>query len=308
MQSMIQDAPLGVFIAMVLFPLAMAGVAVFAGLHARRQARLVRTTKAMPIGMAEDGYRTFEGTAEAIGGQALVSPLTGSSCVWFSARVDEFKRSATTSNRKSDWVTVREITSSAPLLVRDSTGACVVRTLDAEVTPRDKSRWYGSTIDPEDRNPPRLGPQENLTPMVEVAGGANHRFRYTEMRIYPGDPLTVAGVFASHRFDARDDDGDDGEDEGSTDEAADPAATSREGAAGLTWQQADSERADALDALALSVTRAEIGAGGRGQPLILAATSAATHAYMSEMGAQAAFMVALVPLGIAALVLLARWG
>lgn len=305
MQSIVQGAPLGVFIAMVLFPLAMAGVAVFAGLHARRQARLVRSTKAMPIGMAEDGYRTFEGTAEAIDGQALVSPLTGSSCVWFSARVDEFKRGGTTSNRKADWVTVREITSSAPLLVRDSTGACIVRTVSAEVTPRDKSRWYGSTIDPEDRNPPRLGPQENLTPMLEVAGGANHRFRYTEMRIYPGDPLTVAGVFASHRFDARDDDGDD---EDATDEATDPTATSRADAAGLTWQQADSERADALDALALSVTRAEITAGGRGQPLIVAATSATTHAYMSEMGAQAAFMVALVPLGIAALVLLARWG
>lgn len=305
MQSIVQDAPLGVFIAMVLFPLAMAGVAVFAGLHARRQARLVRSTKAMPIGMAEDGYRTFEGTAEAIDGQALLSPLTGSSCVWFSARVDEFKRSATTSNRKSDWVTVREITSSAPLLVRDSTGACVVRPWSAEVTPRDKSRWYGGTIDPEDRNPPRLGPQENLTPMLEVGGGSKHRFRYTEMRIYPGDPLTVAGVFASHRFDARDDDGDD---EGATDEATDPAATSRADDAGRTWQETDSDRADALDALALSVTRAEISAGGRGQPLIVAAASADTHVYMSEMGAQAAFMVALVPLGIAALVLLARWG
>jgi hypothetical protein len=54
--------------------------------------------------------------------------------------------------------------------------------------------------------------------------------------------------------------------------------------------------------------RAVRDAGGRGKPLILGATSAATHAHMSEMGAQAAFMVALVPLAIAALVLLARFG
>ena len=308
MRSMILEAPLGVFLAMVLVPLAMAGVAVFAGLHARRQARLVRSTTTVPVGMADDGYRTFEGTAEAVDGQALVSPLTGSQCVWFSARVEKFTRAPGSSQRKSTWVTVRELTSSAPFIVRDSTGACVVRPDGADVTPRDKSRWTGAEIEPDDRNPPRLGPQEALTPMLEVAGGPDSHFRYTEMRIYPGDPLTVTGLFASHRFDASVDDeaDDEADDEDVTDAAGGPAGPPS--GTRLTWQNADRERTDALDAIALSITRAEIEAGGRGQPLIVAATSAATHVHMSEMGAQAAFMVALVPLGIAALLLLARWG
>ena len=48
--------------------------------------------------------------------------------------------------------------------------------------------------------------------------------------------------------------------------------------------------------------------GGRGQPLIVAATTAAMHVFMQEMGARAALTIALVPLAIAALVLLARFG
>jgi len=305
---MIQDAPTGVFVVMVLLPLAMAGIAVFAGWRARRQARLVSSTKAAAIGMAEDGYRTFEGAAEAIGGQTLLAPLTGSPCVWFSARVEKFARQPGSSDRKSAWVTVRELTSHAPFLVRDRTGACVVRPFGAEVTPRDQSRWTGAAIEPEDRNPPRLGPQESLTPMLDVAGGPNSRFRYTEMRIYAGDPLTVAGVFASHRFDASvvDDEDDDADDDVVARAPDDPGP--RDESSDAVWHAADAERTDTLDQLAISVTKAEITGGGRGQPLIVAATSAATHAYMSEMGAQAAFMVALVPLGIAALVMLARWG
>lgn len=322
MRDMIQNAPLGVFVLMVLFPLAMAGVLVFAGLRARRQSALMASTKPVPIGMAEDGYRQFEGTAEAIGGQTLRAPLTGSECVWYDARVEEFKTVGSGSHRRSDWQVVRSVTSSAPLLVRDATGACVVRVLDAEVTPRDKSRWTGATLEPEDRNPPRLGPQESW-PMVEVAGGST-RFRYHETRIYPGDPLTVVGQFLSHKFDrtASDDEDDDVLLEGETaadlenggdggddeDDDTDDAASAAPGGSSRAWAREDAARQDALDELALAVTKAEIMAGGRGQPLILAATSAATHAHMTAMGAQAAFMVALVPLALAGLVLLARFG
>lgn len=318
MSGMIQNAPFVVFVLMVLFPLGMAALLVVAGLNARRQAALVTSTKSVPIGMAEDGYRQFEGTAEAIGGQALRSPLTGSECVWFEARVEEMPTSRGRDNSGGGWRTVRSLTSSAPLLVRDATGACIVRVSGADVTPRDKSRWIGASLEPEDRNPARLGMQESW-PMLEVSTSTN-RFRYTETRIYPGDPLTVVGQFASHRFDARSDDERDvllegetaadleADDETDDDDAAHAATASSAGRSGGDWASMDAEREDTLDALALTVTKAEIRTGGRGKPLILAATSASTHAYMSEMGAQAAFVIALVPLGIAALVLYARLG
>ena len=174
-------------------------------------------------------------------------------------------------------------------------------------------------LEPEDRNPPRLAPHESR-PMVEISGTPNSRYRYTETRIYAGDPITVAGMFDPHRFEARDlddlppdpaiapdwtPDADDGPDEPVT---AAPVTGSHGRIARDAWEAADIERHDTLTARAARQACGEMAAGGRGEPLVIAAMSGATHAYMSEMGAQAAFMVALVPLGIAALMLLARWG
>jgi hypothetical protein len=304
MQLFIQQAPLGVFLAMVGVALAMAAVCVAAGLSARRQAAVVKATKAVAIGMAQNGYHQVEGHAEAIDGQTVTAPLTGSPCVWFSARVEEFRRDASGSNRRADWRTVRSLTSSAPMLVRDATGAATVHVYGAEIRAADKSRWTGGTLEPEDRNPPRFGPMESATGLVEVAGGADSRFRYTEERIYPGDPLTVVGLLTRRREAAEVDDEDDDTDDADPGDDDDPLPASTADA----WQTADDERTDTLTAKASAITTASIMKGARKQPLIIAATSADTHVYMSEMGAQAAFMVALVPLGIAALVLLARFG
>ena len=323
MRTLIQQAPTGVFVVMVLVPLAMAAVAVFAGLTARRNARVVKATPVVPIGMAEDGYQTFEGTAEAIDGEILIAPLTGSECIWFSAGVEEFTRNLSSDTHRSEWIAARALTSTAPILVRDSTGACVVRVHDAVVTPRDRSRWTGASLEPEDKNPPRLSPDESLTPMVQVAGRPGSRFRYTESRIYPGDRLSVTGRFASHRFDAAPRDLDDLPPDPSIVPgwvaAADEVAPAASGAAAaqrsnaanptaLTWHDANRERTDTLTARAAALTPAEMTAGGHGQPLVIATGSAASHVHMNERGAQAAFIVALVPLGIAVFVLLARFG
>lgn len=323
MRTMIQTAPAGVFAGMVLLMVGMAAVAVLAGLKARRQARVVGGTPISPIGMAAGGYRHVEGTAEAIDGQTVVAPLTGSECVWYSATVEEWTRAGGATARRADWQTVRSVTSSAPLLVRDSTGACSVRVFSAEITPRDKSRWTGDSLEPTDRNPPRLGPQES-GPMVQVSGTPTSRFRYTETRIYAGDPITVAGVYHPTRDAAPDldtlppdpaiapdwtpDDSDDAVD--AADAAATPPPTtgSHGRIARNDWEAADIERHDTLTALAARYACGEMDAGGRGEPLVIAAMSGTTHAYMNEMGAQAAFMVALVPLGVAALMLLVRWG
>lgn len=320
MSTIIRDAPFGVFLAMVGVPLAMAAVAVIAGWHARSRAALVKQTKTVPVGMAEDGYRAFEGTVEAIAGETVRAPLTGAECCWYSAKVEHFTRRASTHNAKAEWRTVRSITSSAPFFIRDSTGVCPVRVYGAEVTPTDKSQWTGASLEPEDRNPLRVGPSQSTHGMVQISGGPNSQYRYSEQRIYAGDPLLVLGVYASHRFDAPDlddlppepptgsaaagpstsrldDDADDVDEPGtaSADEPEDP------------WNAADSERHDTLWAKALEVTKAEIEKGGRGQPLVITTTTPAAHVAMTEMGSQAAFMVALMPLAIAAWVVLARF-
>lgn len=306
MREMMQQTPLGVFLVMVAFPLAMAGVLGFAALRARRTAAAVAAARPEPIGMATDGYRRFEARVEPIDGEALKAPLTGAPCVWYEATLERWVPSRR--SQESHWETVRSITSSAPLLVRDSTGACLVDPWIAEITPTDKSRWTGARTEPDDRQPPRLGPTQSFSHGFEISGGTDSKYRYTESRIYPGDALLVVGQFTSGRFTARDDEDDDvevadGESSSDVDEA-----TGLGPAGDDPWQAYDEARTQALRQRGEAVTRAWLSHGGKSEPLIIANATAATHVAMNEMGAQAAVYVALVPLGIAALMLLARFG
>lgn len=309
MREAIQQAPFGVFLAMVGFPLAMAAVAVYAATRARQTAAMVETAKGEPIGMATDGFRRFEGRAEAIAGQPLRAPLTGLDCVWYDARLEKWTYSAQL--RESHWETVHQVESSAPLLVRDSTGACLVDMFIADVTPTDRSRWSGPDAEPVERRPPRIGPSQSFDDSLVVTGGPSSRYRYTEARIYPGDQLLVVGLFSSGRFGSAEEDEEDDDDLADDDDLVDGETggdEDEEAAPTDPWEAYDAERATTLRQLARETTRASMSSGGRGQSLIVASATAATHVAMNEQGAQASYMVALVPLAIAAWVLLARFG
>jgi hypothetical protein len=274
MGSLIRGAPLPVFLAMVGIFLLMAGIAVFAGLRARQRAALVASTPKANIGMADDGYRQFEGAAEAIDGMPVLAPLTGSPCVWYHAKVEEFARTlhSTDSASRKQWTTVKEVASEAPLVLRDATGACVVYPYDAEVTPTDRSIWYGATPEPTDRNPERVSPGAGK-PMVEVAGGPGSRYRYTEERIYAGNPLTVQGRFA-----------------GGLDEDDDVDL------------DADEEKARAATG-----TKASIRYTAGGQPFLMSTLSRDKHAETMGLAGKGAMGIAVFPLAIAALIVWLRF-
>jgi hypothetical protein len=290
---MIAALPLGVFIVIVLFFVAMSALAIVAGVTARKRAALVKATPTSPIGLTTDGYRELEGTIEAVSGPAVTAPLTGWPCAWYHATVERLQQRH--SDSPSSWVTIHEWTSGAPMLLRDATGICTVDPARAEVTPTDKSRWYGKTEQPVDRNPPKVGPTESVQPMLEVASTGD--YRYTEERIYAGDPLLALGEFRTHTFDAPDED-----------EDVDGAAAQTIADGPLTDDDVISAREDALFAAAHKISRTTISHGSGKQPLILTTTSQAKHVEMSEKGGLAAVVVALVPLGIALVLIWARFG
>jgi hypothetical protein len=308
MRSMLQSLPLPVFAMFVFFPLLMAGVAAFAGLHARRRAAIVKATPTSPIGMAEDGYREFEGVVEAIGGQTLTSPLTQSPCCWYHAKVEKWVPSRSSS--PASWTTVREATSDAPFFVRDGTGVCTVRPHGAEVTPKDRSIWKGGTEVPEDRNPKRVPPTESAEGMVRITGPGSN-YRYTEERLYPGDPLLVLGDFTSGRFaSSAVDDDDEDEDDDLQDNEGDDLEANADGDAGDEPDEDaaahpaddpfdDSVIADQLTERAWEITKASIGKGASRQPFMFTATPQAQHLEMTSKGGSAAIGIAVVPLAIA---------
>lgn len=267
MQSAIQHAPFSVFLAMVVVPLFMAAVAVIAGLSARRQAGAVRDTQATPIEEADEGYRQIRGSVVVVEGENLVAPLTGTACCWYSISVEQWRRPLQNTHRKNEWVTIRSEASTAPLLVRDDTGLCLVRLHGADITPADRSQWTGSTIEPVDRDPPRASPGTPLHGMVQVNGLPGKEFRYREERIYAGDPLVVTGVLSRRRDDE---------------------------------EEEDLTQAELL-------TKIEIAKGAGRQPLVITTVSPAAHVAMNEMGSQAAFTLALVPLAVAAFIVLVRF-
>jgi hypothetical protein len=282
-----------VFLVMLAFPLAMTALAIYAGLHARRRAALVRNTPTSYVTSAEPGYRQFEGHVEAIDRRPLEAPLTKSACVWYHARVEKLKRRSG-SDSQDMWTTVRELTSDAPFFVRDGAGVATVQPYGAEVTPTDKSVWYGTNETPDDRNPPRVKPPENPAGMVEIAGGTV-RFRYFEERIYDGDPLVVLGYFSrrsSRPGDDVDDDEVDDQTVGDGEESVDP-------------EEAFTEQ---LSARAAILTDAVIERGSGAEPFMFSTTPKDQHAELTELGGRAALGVAVVPLGLAALLLWVRFG
>jgi hypothetical protein len=183
---------------MVLLPLGMAAVAVLPA--GGRGARSPCADRHRALGMATAGYRELQGQA---GGrwQLLVAPLTGAPCCWCGARREV---DAVDDLEEIRLETVRSVTSSAPLLVRDTTGVCAVHVDGAEVTPTDRSQWTGATLEPEDRNPPRHGVADSPTGMLQIAGTSTSLYRYRPASM----PVIRCSWRAAYnrRFEARDDD------------------------------------------------------------------------------------------------------
>lgn len=329
----VRSLPAGVFFFMVGFVLLWAAVPVYAALHTRSRLRRVVATPVSPVALAADGYRAMEGTIVAIGGSGLTAPLTGAPCVWYRAKVEVYRR--TTSASEGTWNTLRRTTSVHPFLLRDGTGVAVVFPDGAEVTPTDRSVWYGPDPVPADRNPPRVKATESPEGMVRVHGGRSHRYRYTEERMYAGDPLYALGDFTTR---PRDDEDDDDEDDG-LDEAAFDSAAGGRGASDVEGEEHEDEgsgedgveraggdgsvettsvaapwgpgwdgdeRYEELGARAAALTSRRI-ERGRSGPFILSTTPRQTMVELQRIGWKGALAVALVPPGLAALLLWLRY-
>jgi hypothetical protein len=317
MSSLIRSMPLGMFLLMLAFPLAMSAILVVAGVTARRRAALIRSTPAAHIATAADGYCQLEGRAEAVAGQTLAAPLTGAACVWYRARVERFTHGGLDKETVSK--TVSEVTCGAPFFIRDGGGRGTIRPFGAEVTPTDKSEWHGTTSVPQDRNPPRVRPTDSRPFLVEAPprpadDGGTYSYRYYEERIYDGDPLLVLGYFTRDAHQ----DGDDNDD---FEEQAGPAPQGPNGAAD---READAEDGDStsleiedpateqlvrqLFERAAQETTSVVSCGSGERPFVLTTTPKERHVDLSARGGNAAIGLALVPLALAALLLWTRSG
>jgi hypothetical protein len=156
------------------------------------RARLIEDAPTARIRSAHQGYVELTGDALLMDGEPILAPLTGIDCCWYRYRIEK--------RGDKHWRTLESDTSDHLFLLDDGTGHCLIDPEGAEVTPSDRSVWYGAERYPLDHSPLRQRVQR--TPLLQLARFLNQplgqgRYRYTEERIYPGDRLYAIGLFKS---------------------------------------------------------------------------------------------------------------
>lgn len=141
--------------------------------------RMIEDIPTSRVRSAAQGYVELEGHCELMDGPPILSPLTGSHCVWYQYSIEERRGSG--KNRR--WVKLESARSSDLFLLVDATGQCVIDPDGACVTAAVNEKWYGPNRDSK----PRTTGSHWLIP-----GG---RYRFREARLHPGDPLYAIGLF-----------------------------------------------------------------------------------------------------------------
>jgi hypothetical protein len=180
------SAPASDFWLWSLAALVIAGVAFFGIFYFVRRARLIEDTPTSKVRSATQGYVELIGTGHNLKGQSLMAPLTATPCTWYRYKIQRRVQSG----KSTRWQTVKSETSSLPLLLKDSTGRCVINPTGAEVIPAVNQVWYGHASWPSVKAIPRSAGM-----LGSLVGRG--RYRYTEQRMHPGETLYALGEFVT---------------------------------------------------------------------------------------------------------------
>lgn len=141
--------------------------------------RIMEDTPTSKIRSAAQGYVEIDGTGNLLEGPPITGPITGKTCTWYSYKIEEHRRG----NKNSSWSTVDKGVSEELFLIVDETGECIIDPDGASVTPAEKDVWYGATARP------------SRGPAVSSGFLSSGRYRYTESRLHPKEPLYAIGLF-----------------------------------------------------------------------------------------------------------------
>lgn len=148
--------------------------------------RVIEDTPTSRVRSAAQGYVELNGMGLPAPNTANKSPLTGTPCTWWRYKVEE-RRS---SGRSRSWSTIANDTSTAPFLLDDGTGQCLIDPRGAEVFPGSTDVWYGPEAWPQGRIPTGTGVLNWLVDRV-----VTDRYRYTEYRLQPREHVYAIGAF-----------------------------------------------------------------------------------------------------------------
>jgi hypothetical protein len=185
----------------VLLLAAFTVVSAFVFARNLRRARMMEDTPTSRIRSAAQGYVELDGVGELMNGPAIVSPLSGERCTWFSYKVERREEVRDGDKRRTRWRTLRSGTSDSLFRLVDETDECVIDPDGASVLPSVSRVWYGNAPDPIAVPPARKSWLPTLI---------TKQYRYTEQLMRPGDRLYALGYFktldtGTHLRDLKDD-------------------------------------------------------------------------------------------------------
>ena len=133
------------------------------------------------IRSAAQGYVELVGILRPYGETVLSAPLTGTPCLWWRYRIEEYR----SNGKRSSWSIVERGVSDGWICLADATGECVIDPRGAEVRPAFRRVWIGAL-----RHPRGVAP----TGLRRVLG-LGRKYRYHEERLHAGEPLYAIGDF-----------------------------------------------------------------------------------------------------------------
>ena len=180
----------------LVFVLVLTAVAVYLGFSGLRRSRQIEDVPTAKVRSAPQGYVELIGTAQMLGGEPIIAPLSHTRCCWYRYKIE--RRSG------KNWRMVESGSSDGIFGLRDETGDCVIDPEGAEVTSRHEKSWSdngGSRVShPVHMRLPSLGKTADAVldisgKVLDGIGAGIGPYRYTEAVILEGDPVYVIGRF-----------------------------------------------------------------------------------------------------------------
>lgn len=186
--------PRPVAVAVVLLA-AVAIACVWLASRTAHRLRLIADTPTSKARSAHQGYIELEGVARPMDGAPLTAPLTRLPCCWYRYRVEELQTAyGPRGERRRRWRVVERGASTETFWLDDGTGRVAVDPEGAELRVRHKDVWRGAARVAGINAPPSRRLPAFLAPDL--------RYRFTEERINPGDPVYVLGLLKNLGVDA----------------------------------------------------------------------------------------------------------
>ena len=162
---------------------------------------------ASKINQLSEGYVRLEGKINSLSNETIVAPVSQTKACWYRFNVQELQRRHTDKEEAVlEWTTISVLKKNIPFLtIEDESGACLVTTMDAEISTSETATTYSNSIPTQEEfdNPQVFlehtkiadTKQEEKKGLLSKLSSAimSHKYRIIEDRLGCDDKVIVLG-------------------------------------------------------------------------------------------------------------------